>query len=129
MGKTGNTIQRFTQRVVGDNFAIDLEVENISNIIKKDDCVLDVGCSNGHATLAMLQKNPVKLYGVDYAENMILYANENKSRLDNSDNVSFRVGDIKKLPFEDNFLTLYIPQGYLSIYPIGKSRLKVLKNV
>lgn len=87
----------------GDNFAIDLEIENIANHIKKDNVVLDVGCSNGHATLTMLQKNPRKLYGVDYAENMIRYANENKLKLANSDNVLFEVGDIKKLQFEDNF--------------------------
>ena len=86
----------------GDNFAIDLEIENIAKYIQKNDIVLDVGCSNGHATLAMLQKEPAELYGVDYAENMILYANESKSRLSNAANVSFDVGDIRKLQFSDN---------------------------
>ena len=87
----------------GDNYAIDLEVENISKHIKKDNWVLDVGCSNGHATLAMLQKEPGKLYGVDYAENMIRYANENKAKIPNAENVVFDTGDIKKLAFEDDF--------------------------
>lgn len=90
----------------GDNFAIDLEVENISQHIKKGDCVLDVGCSNGHATLSMLQKEPAKLYGVDYAENMIHYANENKAKLHNPENVLFDIGDIKKLQFEDDFFDM-----------------------
>jgi len=87
----------------GDNYAIDLEIQNIGNYIKQNDLVLDVGCSNGHATLAMLQKKPSKLYGVDYAENMIRFANENKAKLNNPENVFFDVGDIKKLQFEDNF--------------------------
>jgi len=85
----------------GDNFAIALEVENIAKYIKHGDTVLDVGCSNGHATLAMLQKKPVEIHGVDYAENMIVYANENKKSL-NASNVFFDVGDIKKLNFKDN---------------------------
>jgi ubiquinone/menaquinone biosynthesis C-methylase UbiE len=42
----------------GDNFAIDLEIGCISKYIKEGNSVLDVGCSNGHATLAMLQKKP-----------------------------------------------------------------------
>ena len=87
----------------GDNYAIDLEVENISRHIKKGDRVLDVGCSNGHATLAMLQKEPGELYGVDYAENMIRYANEAKAKIPNAKNVVFDTGDITKLAFEDNF--------------------------
>ena len=87
----------------GDNFAIDLEIENIGKYIKKGDRVLDVGCSNGHATLAMLQKQPSQLYGVDYAENMIRYANENKAKLQDPSNVFFDTGDIRQLAFEDNY--------------------------
>lgn len=86
----------------GDNFAIDLEITNIAKHINEGDAVLDVGCSNGHATLAMLQKNPGKLVGVDYAENMIHYANENKLKLANFENITFAVGDITNLQFADN---------------------------
>lgn len=86
----------------GDNYAIDLEIENIANFISEGDTVLDVGCSNGHATLAMLQKKPGKLFGIDYAQNMIQYANENKARLSDPSNVSFNVGDIKEIKFDDN---------------------------
>jgi ubiquinone/menaquinone biosynthesis C-methylase UbiE len=85
----------------GDNFAIDLEIENIAKHIKEGDSVLDVGCSNGHATLAMLQKKPSKLHGVDYAENMIVYADENKKKIGNPSNVNFSVGDIKQLEYGD----------------------------
>ena len=86
----------------GDNFAIDLEIESISKYIKEGNSVLDVGCSNGHATLAMLQKRPSSLNGIDYAENMIHYANENKKQIGNPSNVSFSVGDIRKMQFDDN---------------------------
>jgi len=86
----------------GDNFAIDLEIETISKYVKEGSSVLDVGCSNGHATLAMLQKKPSKLCGIDYAENMIHYANENKANIGDPKNVFFKVGDIRNLEFEDN---------------------------
>ena len=85
----------------GDNWAVDLEIETVSKYIKEGDSVLDAGCANGHATLAMLQKKPATLTGIDYAENMIRYANENKARLQNAENVSFEVGDITQLQFED----------------------------
>lgn len=85
----------------GDSYAISLEVESIAKYIKAGDVVLDVGCSNGHATLAMLQKKPAKIHGVDYAESMIVYANENKKEL-HADNAFFDVGDIRKLDFDDN---------------------------
>ena len=85
-----------------DKLAIELEIENIAKFIKEGDDVLDVGCSNGHATLALLQKNPKTLYGVDYAENMIHYALENKSKIKNAQNVFFEIGDIRNLKFEDN---------------------------
>jgi ubiquinone/menaquinone biosynthesis C-methylase UbiE len=85
----------------GDNFAIELEIGCIEKYINPGDDVLDVGCSNGHATLAMLQKKPGKLYGVDYSDNMIRYANENKSKLKDPENVFFDVGDIRQLQFND----------------------------
>jgi ubiquinone/menaquinone biosynthesis C-methylase UbiE len=85
----------------GDNYAINLEIENIARHIKKGDAVLDVGCSNGHATLAMLQKQPSKLVGVDYAENMIRFANENKAKVNGTHDIEFSVGDIRKLDFKD----------------------------
>ncbi|HMK25863.1 MAG TPA: class I SAM-dependent methyltransferase [Chitinophagaceae bacterium] len=85
----------------GDNFAIELEIGCIEKYINPGDDVLDVGCSNGHATLAMLQKKPGKLYGVDYSDNMIRYANENKSKLKDPENVLFDVGDIRQLQFND----------------------------
>jgi len=100
----------------GDTFAIDLEIETIAKHIKQGNTVLDVGCSNGHATLAMLQKNPKKVYGVDYAENMITYANENKAKLNNPSNVFFDVGDIKQLDFEnDSFDVVYTTRVLINL--------------
>lgn len=107
----------------GDNFAIDLEIETIAQHIKKNDRVLDVGCSNGHATLSMLQKDPAELYGVDYAENMIRYANENKAKINNPANVLFDIGDIKSLQFENNFFDVVYTTRVLINLPIWEEQI------
>lgn len=112
----------------GDNFAIDLEVENISKHINKGDAVLDVGCSNGHATLAMLQKEPGKLVGVDYAENMIRYANENKAKLKDTTNVEFDTGDITKLQFEDNSFDVVYTTRVLINLPNWEDQVKGIEE-
>ncbi|MBK7433209.1 MAG: class I SAM-dependent methyltransferase [Chitinophagaceae bacterium] len=112
----------------GDNYAIDLEIENISTHIKEGDVVLDVGCANGHATLAMLQKKPGKLYGVDYAENMILYANENKAKLADNQNVFFEVGDITNLQFEDNYFDVVFTTRVLINLPNWEEQIKGIEE-
>ncbi len=88
----------------GDNFAITLEIETISQFIKTGDLVLDVGCANGFATLRQFELNPGASYvGIDYAESMIEHAREAKleQRL-NDDQVAFSVASIFDLPFPDN---------------------------
>ncbi|HMG66190.1 MAG TPA: methyltransferase domain-containing protein [Chitinophagaceae bacterium] len=112
----------------GDNFAIDLEIENIAKYIKAGDSVLDVGCSNGHATLAMLQKNPGKIYGIDYAEHMIRYAKENKEKLKNAENVFFDVGDIGKLQFEDETFDLVYTTRVLINLPNWETQIQGIEE-
>ena len=108
----------------GDNFAIELEVENIAKYVNKGNSVLDVGCSNGHATLSMLQKQPSKLVGVDYAENMIRFANENKNKIENKDIVHFEVGDILGLKFEDNAFDVVYTTRVLINLPNWQDQIK-----
>jgi len=41
--------------------------------------VLDVGCANGHSTFQQLERQPgARFTGVDYADNMIKYAKQEK---------------------------------------------------
>lgn len=86
----------------GDNFAIDLEIENISNYIKDGDKVLDVGCANGFATMTQFQRHKIDITGIDFAENMIKYAKDKLAELGIKDSVRFSTGDVKDLKFEDN---------------------------
>jgi ubiquinone/menaquinone biosynthesis C-methylase UbiE len=87
----------------GDNFAIDLEIETIGKHINKGDIVLDMGCANGFAAFRQLEaRKPAKIYGVDYAANMIKYANEVRNEYPEKEKLEFSEGDIRKIEFEDN---------------------------
>ncbi len=85
----------------GDIYAIQLEIDNISNFINNGDYVLDVGCANGFSAIEQLSRHKIKIVGIDFSEKMIRNANLNLSKIDKNKNISFRVGDIKKLPFDN----------------------------
>lgn len=85
----------------GDNFAISLEIETIGKHIREGDVVLDVGCANGFSALQHLQRKPLSITGVDFSEAMIREAEKNKAQV-SAGNVSFRVGDVRRIPLEDD---------------------------
>ena len=100
----------------GDNYAIDLEIENIALHIKEGDKVLDVGCANGYSTLHHLNKNIRSMISVDFSEAMIRQANENKVKHGSPNNFSFEVGDIRNLRFEDNaFHVVYTTRTLINL--------------
>lgn len=86
----------------GDNFAIDLEVDNIGSYISDGKSVLDVGCANGFALLRHASKNKLlNSKGIDFAKNMIEKAKAAAAKM-NVDNIDFSVGDVRTLDFNDN---------------------------
>lgn len=90
----------------GDNFAIDLEVDCIGKQIKEGDVVLDMGCANGFASFRQLARKPKKIYGVDFSESMIRYANEVLDEYPEKDKIKFSVGDIRKIDFPDEMFDI-----------------------
>lgn len=87
----------------GDSYAISLEIDNISKYIEDSDNVLDVGCANGYSTFKQLEKKKIKIHGVDFSEKMIEYAQERKTINNFDDQITFSVGDVRGLHFDDNF--------------------------
>ncbi len=86
-----------------DNFAIDLEIAEIGRHIKEGDFVLDMGCANGFACFRQLEeRKPSKIFGIDYSENMIKYANLVRNEYPEKEKIEFKVGDIRDIPFEDS---------------------------
>jgi len=84
----------------GDKNLIDLEVQVISDSIVDGDDVLDVGCSNGHATLRHIDRVN-SIVGIDYSEQMIENALVNKEELDRCDKSTFKVGNAVDIEFDD----------------------------
>lgn len=90
----------------GDKYAISLEIENIAKYIKEGDYVLDVGCANGYSTFEQLEKKKIKIHGIDFSEKMIKYAKERKNKKKLGDHITFSVGDIRHLDFENDFFNV-----------------------
>ncbi len=111
-----------------DNFAIDLEVENIGKHIKEGDVVLDMGCANGFASFRQLAKKPKKIYGVDYAETMIKYANEVLDEYPEKEKIKFSVGDIRKIDFEDEFFDVTYTTRVLINLPNWEDQIQGIKE-
>ena len=86
----------------GDNWAIDLEIENNAGFIKEGDKVLVVGCANGFAAYRQADKKNIEITGIDFAENMIKNALEKHKEFGAPKNISFEQGDVRSLSFPDN---------------------------
>ena len=99
--KQGEIFKESHEASWGDNFAIDLEIENISKYINEGDNVLDVGCANGYSTYFYLKKKPIHITGVDFAKSMIKRAQNSAKKLNVEKFVKFELGDIRKLDYPD----------------------------
>ncbi len=87
----------------GDTCAISLEIKTIGQFMSEGDDVLDVGCANGFSTLHHLEKGIRSILGIDFSEEMIKQAVKLMSRLqDKETQVSFEVGDVRDLRFDDD---------------------------
>lgn len=89
----------------GDYHCVGLEIELISNYLKKAQKVLDVGCANGYSTLIQAQNFKFnKIIGMDFSEEMIIQAQHNKNSISfSNDYVEFCEGDVREIPFENDF--------------------------
>jgi ubiquinone/menaquinone biosynthesis C-methylase UbiE len=85
----------------GDNWAIELETDNIAAWLKDGDRVLDVGCANGFASMEQFKRHKIDITGVDFSEGMIKYANEKLAELGITAGMKFQTGDVRKLDFPD----------------------------
>ncbi len=98
-----------------DNIAKSLELggqgrligmEFLLRRIPKQGIVLEAGCGNGHI-VAALKSHGYQVMGVDFAKQTIDLANKLKPEL----NLLF--GDIRSLPFNDNFFRSYLSFGVI----------------
>jgi len=90
--------------------------------IKEGDVVLDLGSGAGFDCFLAAQRvgESGKVIGVDMTEEMIERAKENAEKY-NYKNVEFRLGEIEKLPVEDNSIDVAISNCVINLVP-GKEK-------
>jgi ubiquinone/menaquinone biosynthesis C-methylase UbiE len=81
-----------------DNYAIDLEIRTIGKHIREGDRVLDVGCANGYSAFHHLARGVQTITGVDFSPQMIEQAEGARRTCSDPARVSFKVGDVRRLP-------------------------------
>ncbi len=101
--------------------------------IKEGDVVLDLGSGAGFDCFLAAKKvgSSGKVIGVDFAQEMIDKARENADKY-NYYNVEFRLGDIEKLPIDDNSIDVIISNCVINLAPdkskVFKEAHRVLKQ-
>ena len=99
--------------------------------IQKGISILDVATGTGDIVFEILKDNNVEITGLDYAENMIVEANEKAISKNVLNQVQFIHGDAEELPFSDcSFDLLSISFGFRNIghYDVALSEFnRVLK--
>lgn len=113
----------------GDIWAIELEIDTIGKYIKPGNLVLDAGCGNGFSTLAQAKLEPkAEFEGIDYAKNMIEYAKIAKAKRKDKCKVSFSVGSILDIPFDDNMFDVVYTTRVLINLPNWEDQKKAIKE-
>lgn len=101
--------------------------------LKEGDVVLDLGSGAGFDAFLSAQRvgKAGRVIGVDMTPEMVSKAKENAKKGEYS-NVEFRLGEIEKLPVEDNFVDVVISNCVINLSPdkeaVFKEGYRVLKS-
>jgi len=100
-----------------------LEISQVLPWLKKTDHVLDIGCSNGAATLAIQKAIGCKIDGIDYSPLAIKQA----SRIKNV-NLSFKEGDIVNFKSSIQYDKIFTQRCLINIMSLANQK-KALINI
>lgn len=112
----------------GDEYAIQLEVENIGNHLREGDDVLDVGCANGYSLIKQIDRKAASLTGIDFSEIMIAEAEKNRLSSSSPDRLKFKVGDVRNLPFENSSFDIVYTTRTLINLPTWEEQIQGIKE-
>ena len=114
-----------------DYYCMQMEIEAVNKLLEDSDRVLDIGCANGVGTIELASKRPLKIKGIDYAEEMIAAAkkglNENKHILKGE--VSFDMGNILHLNEKENCYDKVITKRVVINLENLENQIKAAKEV
>lgn len=98
--------------------------------IKSGDTVLDLGSGAGNDVFisAKITGETGKVIGLDMTEAMINKANQNKEKL-GTENVEFRLGDIEKMPVDNNSVDVVLSNCVMNLVPDKKTAFSEMYRV
>jgi ubiquinone/menaquinone biosynthesis C-methylase UbiE len=79
----------------------DLEIDFGLEHIRDGDKVLDVGCGPGVALLAYARSRKIDAFGIDYAENMVMFAKRHVAEEGADLKIEVEQASVLSLPFKD----------------------------
>lgn len=88
--------------------------------INRDASVLDIACGKGTSATYLAQKYKCKVEGIDIDENLIKQARNLAKRKRLEKQISFQIGDVLKLPYQDSEFDVSISQAILVLLPDRK---------
>jgi ubiquinone/menaquinone biosynthesis C-methylase UbiE len=80
----------------------DLEIDFGLEHIRDGDRILDVGCGPAVALVAYASQRKIEASGIDYAENMVAFAQENVAKSALGKNINIQHASVMELPFGSN---------------------------
>jgi ubiquinone/menaquinone biosynthesis C-methylase UbiE len=99
-----------------DILAKQLEIMAISSYVRDGMKILEVGCGNGITAIELAHRYSVDITAIDYAEEMITAAQSLVKDQTLKGNVSFRTGDVTKLPeFQSAFDLIYTERVLINL--------------
>lgn len=91
-------------------FAHRLKINDLLDFVKGKTC-LDLGCGNGSFSFALIDAGAKYVHGIDYGEDSIKFAMSICKTKKLESNCTFQVGNVYKLPFEDDKFDFVIQNG------------------
>ena len=99
-------------RLVIDSYYRPVAEEIVSTM--NNGLILDLGTGPGHLPVEIVKKAPkINIIGVDLSRRLIRAARANAKRAGFDHQLTFKVGDSARLPFEDNRFDMVISTGML----------------
>jgi ubiquinone/menaquinone biosynthesis C-methylase UbiE len=119
----------FNLRELEIDFIIDSIRENVTNQTTLK--ILDIGCGNGYTDIRIAKVLKAKIIGVDFSPEMIRGAEHLRERFkdDLISNPIFKIGDVRKLNWNDGYFDIVISERCLLNLPSRKIQYDVIREV
>jgi ubiquinone/menaquinone biosynthesis C-methylase UbiE len=89
--------------------------------------VLDIGCGTGELVVKLKDyRNDMSIHGIDMSTEMISIA---KSKVEGGGNVNFQVGDVEKMPYDNNYFDCITCSHSFHHYPDKRKAIQEMFRV